>query len=231
MKSLLTLIFVLTLTGLPVRAQSPDSMPVSEVSSGPARSTEPVLIHPLDRMQSSVARQLALLQSLGEINDLLVHLQQVGPELLVLLDESLEPKERLRRALLATPPPPTVASAALEFDALRNEVSALKLLIENFGLHQQYDRMPAPPAAEPEPSAEPVDWQLARSHVQYIQLPDRETSGRVALSTGHAQAELAVLETVEIDGKVITLRAIHPLAAGGVRLTFLSDGDLATIRY
>ena len=228
MKSLLTLIFVLTLTGLPVRAQSPDSIPASEVSSGPARQIEPVVIHPLDRMQSSVARQLMLLQSLGEINDLLVHLQQVGPELLVLLDESLEPKERLRRALLATP---VAASATLELDALRNEVSALKLLIENSGLHQQYDRMPAPPAAEPEPPTELADWQLARSHVQYIQLPDRETLGRVALSTENARAELAVLETAEIDGKVITLRAIHPLADGGVRLTFLSDGELATIRY
>lgn len=228
MKPFPTLILVLSMAGGPAMAQSPEAQTVP--ASGPAAL--PVQIHPLDRLQPMVARQLALLQSLGEIQVLLATLRQVGPDLLVLLDETMEPREALRVALSSTPAiEPVAAPAAIA--ELRGEIAALKLLIENSGLLSApapYEpALPAPPAEPGE--TEGVDWQLARRHVRYIQLPDLGSPGRVALHTERDHAELGLRETIDIDGKTITLSGIDELADGGVLLTFLADGEPATIEY
>lgn len=233
MKRFLILLSVLALAGLPVRAQSPEDSGAAPVPTAGEAGPAPVEVHPLDRLLPVVSRQLVLLQGLGEIHTLLLQLRQVGPELLVLLDESVEPKERLRRVLAAAPgtaaalPDPAQAQIA----ELRHEIGALKLLIENSGLQPvPYETVPAPEAVEPE-APEDTDWQLARTNVQYIQLPGRESAGRVALFTDHAHAEIGVRETVDLDGKTITLQQIDPLDDGGVLMTFLADGLLTRIRY
>ncbi len=233
----LTLLIVLALAGVPGHAQ--EESPETAVSDVPFE----VPVHPMDRMQTDLTRQLALLNRLSQIAQVLTALGNHGPTVLTLLDDSLPYEKRIHAVLERMTPPPSANTAPapapeevfddserqMELEEIRYEIATLRMQIEGAGMSEHFEAMPAEPVAA---DIEVSDWSLSAGDVHYFQLPDPalETSGRVALVSGSETAELEVHDTVLFHGKQITLREIVA-RDDRVHLTFVEDGELIHIRF
>ncbi|MXY64089.1 MAG: hypothetical protein F4206_16910 [Gammaproteobacteria bacterium] len=246
----LSLFIVMALAGGPVHAQEPNpaALPAQgessdkEANSGTTAEFE-IEIHPMDRMRTDMTRQLALLNKLSQIAQVLTALANHGPAVLTLLDDSLPYEKRIHAVLERMTPPPSAHTAPapapveifddserrMELEEIRYEIAALRMQIESAGMSEHFGTMPAEPVVAD--MAAP-DWSLSAGDVHYFQLPDPalETSGRVALVAGAETAELDVHETVLFHGKQITLREIAS-SEDRVLLTFVEDGELTRIRF
>ncbi len=230
----LALLIFLALAGGPGQAQ--EESPETDVNDVPFE----VPVHPMDRMRTDLTRQLALLNRLSQIAQVLNALGNHGPAVLTLLDESL-PYEKRIHAVLERMTPPSAGTAPapveiledserrMELEEIRYEIAALRMQIESAGMSEHFEAMPAEPVTA---DIEVSDWSLSAGDVQYFQLPDPalETSGRVALVSGSETAELEVHDTVLFHGKQITLREIVS-RDDRVLLTFVEDGDLTRIHF
>lgn len=231
------LLIVLTLAGGPAHAQ--EETAETGVSGVPIE----VPVHPMDRMRTDLTRQLALLNRLSQIAQVLTALGNHGPAVLTLLDDSLPYEKRIHALLERMTPPPSANSAPapapvkvlddserqMELEEIRYEIAALRMQIESAGMSEHFEAMPAEPVAA---DVDVPDWNLSASDVHYFQLPDPalETSGRVALVAGAQTAELDLHDTVLFHGKQITLQEIVS-RDDRVLLTFVEDGELTRIRF
>ena len=233
----LTLIIFLTLAGGPGHAQEESAE--TDVNDVPFE----VPVHPMDRMRTDLTRQLALLNRLSQIAQVLTALSNHGPAVLTLLNDSLPYEKRIHAVLERMTPPPSANSAPapapvevfddserqMELEEIRYEIAALRMQIESAGMSEHFGTMPAESVAA---DIETADWNLSAGDVHYFQLPDPalETSGRVALVAGAETAELDVHDTVLFHGKQITLQEIVS-RDDRVLLTFVEDGELTRIRF
>lgn len=232
----LALLIFLTLAGGPGHAQE------ESAETGVSDTPFEVPVHPMDRMRTDLTRQLALLNRLSQIAQVLTALGNHGPAVLTLLDDSLPYEKRIHAVLeRMTPPSASTAPAPapvevfddserqMELEEIRYEIAALRMQIESAGMSDHFETMPAEPVAA---DIEATDWSLSAGDVHYFQLPDPalETSGRVALVAGAETAELDVHDTVLFHGKQITLQEIVS-RDDRVLLTFVEDGELTRIRF
>lgn len=233
----LALLIVLMLAGGPGHAQE------ESAETGVSDVPFEVPVHPMDRMRTDLTRQLALLNRLSQIAQVLTALSNHGPAVLTLLDDSLPYEKRIHAVLERMTPPPsanTVPAPAsvevfddserqMELEEIRYEIAALRMQIEGAGMSEHFEAMPAEPVAA---DIEVSDWSLSAGDVQYFQLPDSalETSGWVALVSGSETAELEVHDTVLFHGKQITLREIVS-RDDRILLTFVEDGELTHIHF
>ena len=239
---LIRLLAAALLAAAPAAMAAPESGDQATVTGPPAVSEAPgepgqpatILTQtpqalPIERMLSEAARQLALLETLGQINALLGQLQAAGPDLLVLLDGDRPQAERLREALsgrfrAAEPAPPT------GIDALREEVQVLRTLVEGMGAFGEIPAQPVP-EPQPEPDAPDIEWDLARNHVRYVQHPGAGFAGYVALGNGHQDVVVGPGEQATLDGREVFLASIERAPAGRTRLNFLVDRVPAVIEW
>lgn len=185
-----------------------------------AQTLLPIEIQPVDRLQSDLRRQLALVNTLAEINTKVVELGQPSPDMLVLLDESQSLPARVKALLEGGG-----AGTASEVETLQIQVAILQNLMQAQIESDDAQSVPAPATGVLS------TWTLTRHTIRYVQLPDENIPGQVVLDTGRALRTLKIGQRSLLNGKSVALESMRKTDETRIELGFRIQNQSKIIVY
>lgn len=193
----------------------------------------------LDRLHIDAKRQLALLQTLGEVTASIEVIRPYGESVLALLDDRKPMAERWRAVLAADLnfSGPQTSAMALQIETLLTDVAALRaaMAVLQSAPHIPFAEPPptVPEIAEPELVLQEQleNWQLDAHAVRYAQVGAGGVAPAVWLDAPSGGRRLEVGSSTVVGERAIRLDKMDRRRDGRIRLLFDLDGQPVNIDW